>query len=52
VISCARALAHHKLGQSFFVLQEFELSEKELKIALDLFQKVQDGLKLRFLNSI
>ena len=49
---CARALVLFMIGENFFISEEFDQSENYFEHALILFDKVDDGLKLRFFNTI
>jgi Tfp pilus assembly protein PilF len=42
----------HKLGVNYFDSEEYHDAEKELIEALEIFDKVSDGLKIRFFNTI
>jgi tetratricopeptide (TPR) repeat protein len=41
-----------KLGQNYYISTEFEHSEQIFKQALNLFDSANDGMKLRFFNSL
>ena len=52
VFTCAKAIVLSKLGQNYYISTEFERSEQIFKQALNLFDSANDGLKLRFFNSL
>lgn len=52
VFTCAKAIVLSKLGHNFYISTEFDRSEKTFKQALTLFDSVNDGLKLRFFNTL
>jgi len=52
VFTCAKAIVLTKLGLNYYISTEFSKSEQIFKQALQLFDSVNDGLKLRFFNTL